>query len=598
MNAMVILLIAIVVLACGYIFYGGWLAKQWGIDPSRPTPANEMHDGVDYVPAKPYVLLGHHFSSIAGAGPINGPIQAAVFGWVPVLLWVLIGGIFFGAVHDFGALFASLRHKGETIARVIAENIDDTAKKLFCVFAYLTLVLVVAAFASIVANTFATGLANATPESNLANQRTAMISMLFILVAIIYGFVTRGREIPLAANVISAIVIIVVLVAIGYNFPLISLDYTTWMILLGIYILVASVAPVWILLQPRDYLSSYLLYGMIALAIIGIIGASLTGDAANLAMPAFTDFTVTNIAVDPSGNPIINPDTGAAVVNKSAASGFLFPALFITIACGAISGFHSLVASGTTSKQLDSEKNAQPIAYGGMLIECLLAVISLCAVAFVWTTYQAGGYASPTAVFAGGLSQMLACIPGLSGVQGIAYTLLILAVSAFCLTSLDTATRLARYMFQELWIPTGQNQHNLTGWRAVLGNAYVATIITVVIGVGLGMTGYTIIWPLFGAANQLLAVLALLAVAAWLGNAGKNNKMFYIPMVFMLAVTLTSLCMTIQQKFVAVSAGGDIFAAAIQLVIALFLLVLAVILTIKGTKTLINANKEKKPAQA
>lgn len=598
MNAMVILLIAIVVLACGYIFYGGWLAKQWGIDPSRPTPANEMHDGVDYVPAKPYVLLGHHFSSIAGAGPINGPIQAAVFGWVPVLLWVLIGGIFFGAVHDFGALFASLRHKGETIARVIAENIDDTAKKLFCVFAYLTLVLVVAAFASIVANTFATGLANATPESNLANQRTAMISMLFILVAIIYGFVTRGREIPLAANVISAIVIIVALVAIGYNFPLISLDYTTWMILLGIYILVASVAPVWILLQPRDYLSSYLLYGMIALAIIGIIGASLTGDAANLAMPAFTDFTVTNIAVDPSGNPIINPDTGAAVVNKSAASGFLFPALFITIACGAISGFHSLVASGTTSKQLDSEKNAQPIAYGGMLIECLLAVISLCAVAFVWTTYQAGGYASPTAVFAGGLSQMLACIPGLSGVQGIAYTLLILAVSAFCLTSLDTATRLARYMFQELWIPTGQNQHNLTGWRAVLGNAYVATIITVVIGVGLGMTGYTIIWPLFGAANQLLAVLALLAVAAWLGNAGKNNKMFYIPMVFMLAVTLTSLCMTIQQKFVAVSAGGDIFAAAIQLVIALFLLILAVILTIKGTKTLINANKEKKPAQA
>lgn len=598
MNAMVILLIAIVVLACGYIFYGGWLAKQWGIDPSRPTPANEMHDGVDYVPAKPYVLLGHHFSSIAGAGPINGPIQAAVFGWVPVLLWVLIGGIFFGAVHDFGALFASLRHKGETIARVIAENIDDTAKKLFCVFAYLTLVLVVAAFASIVANTFATGLANATPESNLANQRTAMISMLFILVAIIYGFVTRGREIPLVANVISAIIIIVALVAVGYNFPLISLDYTTWMILLGVYILVASVAPVWILLQPRDYLSSYLLYGMIALAIIGIVGASLTGDAANLAMPAFTDFTVTNIAVDPSGNPIINPDTGAAVVNKSAASGFLFPALFITIACGAISGFHSLVASGTTSKQLDSEKNAQPIAYGGMLIECLLAAISLCAVAFVWTTYQAGGYASPTAVFAGGLSQMLACIPGLSGVQGIAYTLLILAVSAFCLTSLDTATRLARYMFQELWIPTGQNQHNLTGWRAILGNAYVATIITVVIGVGLGMTGYTIIWPLFGAANQLLAVLALLAVAAWLGNAGKNNKMFYIPMVFMLAVTLTSLCMTIQQKFVAVSAGGDIFAAAIQLVIALFLLVLAVILTIKGTKTLINANKKKKPAQA
>lgn len=295
-----------------------------------------MHDGVDYVPTKPYILLGHHFSSIAGAGPINGPIQAAVFGWVPVMLWVIIGGIFFGAVHDFGALFASLRHKGQTIATVIAENIDDTAKRLFCIFAYLTLVLVVAAFASIVANTFAVNLANATEASNLANQRTAMISMLFILVAVIYGFATRGREIPTALNVVTAIAIIVVLVAVGYNFPVISFDYTTWMILLGIYIMVAAVAPVWILLQPRDYLSSYLLYGMILLSIVGIVGASLTGDAANLQIPAFTDFFATNVAVDAAGNPIINPETGQPVVNKAAASGFLFPALFITIACGAM----------------------------------------------------------------------------------------------------------------------------------------------------------------------------------------------------------------------------------------------------------------------
>lgn len=243
MNAMIVLLGGLAILVIGYVLYGGWLAKQWGVDPSRPTPAQEMHDGVDYVPTKPYILLGHHFSSIAGAGPINGPIQAAVFGWVPVLLWVLIGGIFFGAVHDFGALFASLRHKGQTIATVIAENIDDTAKKLFCIFAYLTLVLVVAAFASIVANTFAVNLANATEASNLANQRTAMISVLFIVVAIVYGLATRGREIPTAANIIIAIAIIVVLVAVGYSFPLISLDYTTWMILLGVYIMVAAVAP-------------------------------------------------------------------------------------------------------------------------------------------------------------------------------------------------------------------------------------------------------------------------------------------------------------------------------------------------------------------
>lgn len=596
MNAMLVLLGGLIVLIVGYVCYGGWLAKQWGVDPKRPTPAQELEDGIDYVPSKPYVLLGHHFSSIAGAGPINGPIQAAVFGWVPVLLWVLIGGIFFGAMHDFGALFASLRHKGQSIAAVIAENIDNTAKRIFCIFAYLTLLLVVAAFASIVANTFAVGLANATDASNLANQRTAMISMLFIVAAVIYGLATRGRNIPAVANIGIAILIIVVLVAVGYNFPYISLDYTTWMILLGVYIMVAAIAPVWILLQPRDYLSSFLLYGMIILSIIGIVGASLTGNASNLDIPAFTGFFASNAAVDAAGNPIINPETGAAVTNLSAASGFLFPALFITIACGAISGFHSLVASGTTSKQLEKESHAQPIAYGGMLIECLLAIISLCAVGFVWQAYCAGDYASPTAVFAGGLSQMLACIPGFESVESIAYTLLILAVSAFCLTSLDTATRLARYMFQELWIPVGETMESVTGARKFFSNPYIATLITVVIGIVLGMTGYTIIWPLFGAANQLLAALALLAVCAWLGNAGKNNKMFYIPMVFMLVVTLTSLVQTLYAKGLVLMAGsGDLFSAAVQAILAAILFVLAIVLAVKGAKTIFG---KKKPQEA
>ncbi|MEE0705633.1 MAG: carbon starvation CstA family protein [Adlercreutzia sp.] len=582
MNALIVLLIAIVVLVCGYVFYGGWLAKQWGVEPNRPTPAHELEDGVDYVPAAPYVVLGHHFSSIAGAGPINGPIQAAIFGWVPVLLWVLIGGIFFGAMHDFGALFASIRHKGQTLATVIAHNIDDTAKKLFCIFAYLTLILVVAAFASIVASTFAvvpvTAENAATAEvSNLANMRTAMISVLFILVAVIYGFATRGRKIPTAANIISAIVIIVAVVAIGYNLPLIALDNTAWMILVGLYILVASVAPVWILLQPRDYLSSYLLYGMIALALIGIIGAGFTGDAASLEIPAFTGFTA------------------AAGESKVAASGFLFPALFITIACGAISGFHSLVASGTTSKQLDREAEAQPIAYGGMLLECLVAVISLCAVAFVFTGYMDGTYASPTQVFAAGLSQMLACVPGLAGAESVAYALLVLAVSVFCLTSLDTATRLARYMFQELFTPHGVEMSSLTGWRAVLTNPWVATIITVILGVGLGLTGYQLVWPLFGAANQLLAALGLLAVCAWLGNAGKNNKMFYFPMVFMMIVTLCSLAITVYTKFGLLAAGTVDAATVLQLVIALLLMVFAVILAVKGCKTIFG---KKEQAQA
>lgn len=576
MNALIILLVAIAVLVCGYVFYGGWLAKQWGIDPNRPTPAHEFEDGKDYVPAAPYVVLGHHFSSIAGAGPVNGPIQAAIFGWVPVLLWVLIGGIFFGAMHDFGALFASIRHKGQTLATVIAENIDDTAKKLFCIFSYLTLILVVAAFASIVASTFAVApvttddaaKAVAVETGNLANMRTAMISVLFIVVAVIYGVATRGRKLPTAVNILSAIAIIVVVVALGYNLPVIALDNTTWMILVGLYILVASVAPVWILLQPRDYLSSYLLYGMIALALVGIIGAGVMGNAASLDIPAFTGFSA------------------AAGTSKVAASGFLFPALFITIACGAISGFHSLVASGTTSKQLDREAEAQPIAYGGMLPECLVAVISLCAVAFVFSGYMDGTYASPTQVFAAGLSQMLACVPGLAGAESVAYALLVLAVSVFCLTSLDTATRLGRYMFQELFTPHGMEASDLTGWRAVLVNPWVATIITVVLGVGLGMTGYQLVWPLFGAANQLLAALGLLAVCAWLGNAGRNNKMFYFPMAFMMVVTLTSLALTVWAKIGLLAAGTMDAATVLQLVIGVLLMVFAVILAVKGCKTI------------
>ena len=576
MNTLVIVLLAAVVLFAAYVLYGRWLAKKWGIDPAAKTPAVRKNDGKDYVPTNGWTVFSHQFSSIAGAGPVTGAIQAAAFGWVPVLLWVLIGGIFFGAMHDFGALFASIRHKGQTLATVIAENIDDTAKKLFCIFSYLTLILVVAAFASIVASTFAVApvptddaaKAVAVETGNLANMRTAMISVLFIVVAVLSGVLSRGRQLPAAANIVSALAIIVVVVALGYNLPVIALDNTTWMILVGLYILVASVAPVWILLQPRDYLSSYLLYGMIALALVGIIGAGVMGNAASLDIPAFTGFSA------------------AAGTSKVAASGFLFPALFITIACGAISGFHSLVASGTTSKQLDREAEAQPIAYGGMLLECLVAVISLCAVAFVFSGYMDGTYASPTQVFAAGLSQMLACVPGLAGAESVAYALLVLAVSVFCLTSLDTATRLGRYMFQELFTPHGMEASDLTGWRAVLVNPWVATIITVVLGVGLGMTGYQLVWPLFGAANQLLAALGLLAVCAWLGNAGRNNKMFYFPMAFMMVVTLTSLALTVWAKIGLLAAGTMDAATVLQLVIGVLLMVFAVILAVKGCKTI------------
>ena len=576
MNGIAVLVIGIAILVVAYLTYGKWLAKQWGIDPSRETPSHTEEDGVDYVPAKAPVLMGHHFSSIAGAGPINGPIQAAVFGWVPVLLGVLIGGIFFGAVHDFGALFASIRHKGQSIGEVIADTMGSKAKKLFIIFSYLTLILVVAAFGSIVANTFmATYTESGAVDyaASAANATTAMISILFILIAIAFGFLVYRRNAGLGLSTIIGVAAIVICMAIGLNWHPIYLSNKAWMIIVGIYILAASVAPVWILLQPRDYLSSFLLYFMMIVAVVGIIGCGLTGGA-HMDIPAFTGFVDT---VAPTGSSL----------------GYMFPALFVTIACGAISGFHSLVGSGTTAKQLNNEKDAQPIAYGGMLIECALAIISLCAVGYIWANYASGETVTPTVVFATGISKMLGSIPGLAGTEKIAYTLLVLTVSVFCLTSLDTATRLARYMFQEFWLEPGQTYKDVTGYKKVLTNPFVATLITVVLGIGLGLTGYANIWPLFGASNQLLAALGLLAVATWLGKAGKNNKMFLFPMAFMLIVTLTSLFFTLKSNFAGIAAGVEgVTWCYVRAILAALLMILAVILAVDGIKTMANQKKE------
>ena len=575
MNAVVILLVGCAILIAGYVFYGKWLAEQWGVDPNRTTPAHELEDGNDYVPAKAPVLMGHHFSSIAGAGPINGPIQAAVFGWVPVMLWVLIGGIFFGAVHDFGALFASVRNKGQSIGEVIAESIGPRAKKLFLTFSYLTLILVVAAFASIVANTFKATYDEAgvlDTAASAANASTAMISILFILIAIVFGMMVYRRNASLVVSTVVGVLAIVICMAVGYNWHPIYLSGSTWMIIVGIYIAIASVTPVWILLQPRDYLSSFLLYGMMIIAVVGIVGAHPT-----LSIPAFTGF-------------VDNAEYGSGV-----SLGSLFPALFVTIACGAISGFHSLVGSGTTAKQLDKEGDARPIAYGGMLIECALALISLCAVGYIWSEYVPGGITTPTAVFATGISRMCATIPFLAGAEHVIYSMLILAVSAFCLTSLDTATRLARYMFQEFWLEPGQTYKDATGVKKIVTNPYVATIITVVLGIALGMTGYAKIWALFGAANQLLAALGLLAVAAWLGTMGKNNKMFLFPMAFMLIVTIVSLCQTIMTNFNTAMAGtGETMWCWIRAGIGTLLVILAIVLAVEGVQTIAGKKKAAK----
>lgn len=555
MSGIVLILLAIVIFAGAYLTYGRWLAKQWGIDPSNTTPAHELEDGVDYCPAKAPVLMGHHFSSIAGAGPINGPIQAAFFGWVPVFLWIVIGGIFFGAVQDFGSVFVSIRHQGKSLGEVIEENIGHKCKVLFTVFSWLVLLLVVAAFADIVANSF---------TGSAANGSVATASILFIPLAIGFGFMVYRKNAPMAVASVVGVLLLAACVLIGLKFPVV-LPKNFWIAFVFVYIMIASVTPVWILLQPRDYLSSFLLYFMIIAAVVGIIGAN-----PSIQTPAFTGFAV-------GGN-------------------YLFPTLFITVACGAVSGFHSLIGSGTTSKQLDSEKDALAIGYGSMLIECVLAVISLIAVASLSPDGSQAAVKemlgleniSPTIIFGTAISGFFAKLGFGEAAVSATYTVICLAVSCFCLTSLDTATRLGRFMFQELFASKDGEKPN------ILNNMYVATAITAVGGFVLCLAGYAKIWPLFGACNQLVAVPAFLAIAVYLGRKGKNNKMLIPPMIFMLCATLSSLVLTFKSNMTAIMAAeGSIFTPVLQNVIIVPIVVLAVIMVIDGTKVLMSLKKAK-----
>ena len=403
--------------------------------------------------------------------------------------------------------------------------------------------------------------------ASATNASVAMVSLLFIVIAIVFGFMVYRRNASMAVSTILGVVAIALCMVIGMNFHPIYLTTNTWMIIVGIYIAIASVTPVWILLQPRDYLSSFLLYAMLAVALVGVV-ISHAGMGGADGLAAFNGFAVDN------GNGMQ----------------YLFPVLFTTVACGAISGFHSLVSSGTTSKQLDKETDAKPIAYGGMLLECVLAVITVCAINFA---YKNGITAGATAIFAGGISQMYGGIAS-EGVVAVLNTLLVLTYSAFCLTSLDTATRLARFMFQEFFLEPGQTVDDIKdGWKKTLVNPYVATIITVILGVVLGMTGYSKIWGLFGAANQLLAGIGLLAVATWLGNVGKNNKMFLLPMGFMIIVTICSLCVTVKNQIGIISAGGADWGPYAQAILAVILIILAIVLVIEGIQTL---SKQKKSA--
>ena len=568
MSALLILVIAIVVLALGYVFYGSWLAKQWGVDPNRETPAHTSYDGKDFVPANPAVLMGHHFSSIAGAGPINGPIQAAVFGWVPVFLWCVLGGIFFGAMHDFGALFASIRHNGGSIGEIMKDSMGVKAQRLFIIFALAVLILVIASFTAVVAGTFAS--VDPSAATYTANGATAMTSILFIVIAAIFGFFVYRKNAKIGPATIVGIIGIVAIVFLGQVVGL-HASRTFWVLFIAVYVTVASLLPVWILLQPRDYLSSFLLYGMMIIAIVAIIGGSFTG-AATVEAPAFYGWK------NPAGQP-------------------LFPFLFITVACGACSGFHSLISSGTSSKQINNEKDAQIIGYGSMIVESALGVISLIAIGVVWSQSSAGGgdkflLSAPPTIFAGGIATMFASFAGEKTYATI-YNLFTLAVSVFALTSLDSATRLCRYLFGELLTPVGKTRDDLKGAAKFFATPIVSTLVMVIIGCGMGFMGLSQIWSVFGAANQLLASIAMLAVCTWLGKIGKNNKMFYFPMVFMLCATITALCFTIINGFKTIAAGAQ-WGTYFQVIWSIVLVVLAVILAVTAFKTLAEQGKKKK----
>ncbi|MCF2671685.1 carbon starvation protein A [Butyricicoccus pullicaecorum] len=565
MNGILMMVIAIIVLGGAYLLYGRYLQNKWGIDPNKKTPAYEMQDGVDYVPADTNVVFGHQFASIAGAGPINGPIQAAIFGWLPVLLWILIGGVFFGAVQDFASMYASVKNKGRTIGYIIETYIGKLGKKLFLLFCWLFCILVVAAFADVVAGTFnGFSVSESGAVSKVAaNGSVATTSMLFILEAVVLGMILRFGHLNKWVNTAIAIAMLVAAVALGLTFP-VYLDLEAWHIIIFAYILIACVAPVGALLQPRDYLNSYLLIFMILAAVVGVFVAN---PSCNL--KAFTSFCV-------DGQ-------------------YLFPILFVTIACGAVSGFHSLVSSGTASKQIKNEKNMLPVSFGAMLMESMLAVIALIAVAsFGDGEAAAQGLVTQPQIFAGAIANFLTAI-GLP--YNLVFTLINLSVSAFALTSLDSVARVGRLSFQEFFQEDEVNDKNMKSWQSLLTNKYFSTVVTLVLAYLLTKVGYKEIWPLFGSGNQLLSVLALVACAVFLKKTKRQGAMLWIPMAFMIMVTFTALGMTIYHLGGQLVTTGLDLGNTLQLIFAVLLLLLGIIVAVQGIKKLTEKDDENPAAK-
>lgn len=555
MNGLLILVISVIALSLAYLLYGRFLARVWKINPARKTPAHEFEDGKEYVPTSPAVVFGYEFASIAGAGPINGPIIAAMFGWLPALLWLLLGSAFFGAVHDFAALYTSVKNKGKSIGYIIELYVGKTGKRLFLIFVWLFSILIAGAFADIVSGTFA-GFDNAGAQMQ-TNASVASTSCLFMLAALGLGLLIHKRKASDLASGIIAIDILIACIALGIFFPL-FFPKAMWLYLVFGYIFIASVVPVWLLGQPRNYLNSFLLIAMILAAFIGVVFTN-----PKITIPAVTSFNV----------------------NGS----YLFPVLFITIACGAISGFHSLVATGTASKQISSEKYMLPISYGAMLIETLVAILALIAVGSI----AQGGVLpkeAPPVVFATAVSGFLHQL-GLP--SQISFTIVSLAVSSFVLTTLDTVARLGRLSFQELFSIEDEkkNAKAKNFILRVLKSKPTAAVFTLVPAFLLAIMGYQSIWTLFGAANQLLAALTLIACTMFLKKTGRKIIMLLVPTIIMLAVTFTSLILSIKGKVHLLSQGKfNIAVDGLQMGIAILLLVLGILVAISCTIKLLEKN--------
>ena len=562
MNTLVIVLIAAVCLFGAYALYGRWLANKWGIDPTVKTPAVVHEDGRDYVPTDGWTVFAHQFSSIAGAGPVTGAIQAAAFGWLPVLLWVLLGGIFFGAVTDFGALYASVKNDGKSMGMLIEKYIGKTGRKLFLLFCWLFCGIVIAAFADMVAGTFnAYGTDGALVEAAQTNGAAGMVSIMFMVFAVVFGLLQNKFHFTGWKENVISIVFIVLSFVVGANAPVI-LGKAAWSYITFVYIFFAAVLPMWLLKQPRDHMTTFMFVAMIVGAVLGLI---VNHPVMNL--PVFTGF-------------------------NNAKLGTMFPILFVTVACGAVSGFHSLVSSGTSSKTVSNEKDMLKVGYGAMILESLLAVIALCVAGAAAAADGTPADGTPFQIFSRGVASFFV---GFGLDQHFASVFMTMCVSALALTSLDAVARIGRMSFQELF--SVDDMEHAAGWRKLLCNVYFSTIITLVFGFILTKIGYANIWPLFGSANQLLSALVLATLCVFLKVTGRNNKMIFPPLIIMLCVTFTALVQRLIAMVKAISTAasvtipagettwGAVFIAnGLQLILAVLLIVLGLNIVVHSFK--------------